>query len=177
MTGRRKNRGRQDCFYAKGLYNGEKFAENFRGHREYPAFFRVAQPTASRWSRETYALPGGLGLRELLFRRKDMRENTSVHRLLRRALSLCLAVVLAVSLCVPALAAQTTRRTAAWRALPPTPRSSPCRCSAVSDLHRPGFLRLPDRRGRCGSRNPHPGDLSGFLRRKRAAADELPLRL
>lgn len=34
-----------------------------------------------------------------------MRENTSVHRLLRRALSLCLAVVLAVSLCVPALAA------------------------------------------------------------------------
>lgn len=30
-----------------------------------------------------------------------MRENTSVHRLLRRALSLCLAVVL----CVPALAA------------------------------------------------------------------------
>ena len=35
-----------------------------------------------------------------------MRENTSVHRLLRRVLSLCLAVVLAVSLCVPALAAQ-----------------------------------------------------------------------
>ncbi len=34
-----------------------------------------------------------------------MRENTSVHRLLRRALSLCLAVVLTVSLCVPALAA------------------------------------------------------------------------
>lgn len=34
-----------------------------------------------------------------------MRENTSVHRLLRRALSLCLAVVLAVLLCVPALAA------------------------------------------------------------------------
>ena len=29
-----------------------------------------------------------------------MRENTSVHRLLRRALSLCLAVVLTVSLCV-----------------------------------------------------------------------------
>ena len=35
-----------------------------------------------------------------------MRENTSVHRLLRQVLSLCLAVVLAVSLCVPALAAQ-----------------------------------------------------------------------
>lgn len=35
-----------------------------------------------------------------------MRENTSVHRLLRRVLSLCLAVVLAVSLCVPALAVQ-----------------------------------------------------------------------
>ena len=34
-----------------------------------------------------------------------MRENTSVHRLLRRTLSLCLAVVLTVSLCVPALAA------------------------------------------------------------------------
>lgn len=35
-----------------------------------------------------------------------MRENTSVHRLLRRALSLCLALALTVSLCVPALAAQ-----------------------------------------------------------------------
>mgnify|MGYP000329155465 CR=1 FL=1 len=35
-----------------------------------------------------------------------MRENTSVNRLLRQVLSLCLAVVLAVSLCVPALAAQ-----------------------------------------------------------------------
>lgn len=34
-----------------------------------------------------------------------MKENTFVHRLLRRALSLCLALVLAVSLCVPALAA------------------------------------------------------------------------
>lgn len=34
-----------------------------------------------------------------------MKENTFVHRLLRRALSLCLAVVLAVSLCVPALSA------------------------------------------------------------------------
>lgn len=53
--------------------------------------------------------PGGQnGPCECLFMRKDMRENTSVHRLLRRALSLCLAVVLAVSLCVPALAAQTT---------------------------------------------------------------------
>lgn len=50
--------------------------------------------------------PGGQnGPCECLFMRKDMRENTSVHRLLRRALSLCLAVVLAVSLCVPALAA------------------------------------------------------------------------
>lgn len=35
-----------------------------------------------------------------------MKENTFVHRLRRRALSLCLAVVLAVSLCVPALAVQ-----------------------------------------------------------------------
>ena len=35
-----------------------------------------------------------------------MRENTSVNRLLRQVLSLCLAVVLAVSLGVPALAAQ-----------------------------------------------------------------------
>ena len=35
-----------------------------------------------------------------------MRENTSVHRLLRRVLSLCLAVGLAVPLCVPALSAQ-----------------------------------------------------------------------
>lgn len=34
-----------------------------------------------------------------------MKENTFVHRLLRRELSLCLALVLAVSLCVPALAA------------------------------------------------------------------------
>lgn len=34
-----------------------------------------------------------------------MRENTSVHRLLRRALSLCLALALTVSLCIPALAA------------------------------------------------------------------------
>ena len=33
-----------------------------------------------------------------------MRENTSVHRLLRRALSLCLALALTVLLCVPALA-------------------------------------------------------------------------
>ena len=35
-----------------------------------------------------------------------MKENTFVHRLRRRTLSLCLAVVLAVSLCVPALAVQ-----------------------------------------------------------------------
>lgn len=50
--------------------------------------------------------PGGQnGPYECLFRRKDIRENTFVHRLLRRALSLCLAVVLTVSLCVPALAA------------------------------------------------------------------------
>ena len=34
-----------------------------------------------------------------------MRENTSVHRLLRRALSRCLALALTVVLCVPALAA------------------------------------------------------------------------
>lgn len=36
-----------------------------------------------------------------------MRENTSVHRLLRRALSLCLALALTLTvlLCVPALAA------------------------------------------------------------------------
>lgn len=34
-----------------------------------------------------------------------MRENTSVHRLLRRALSLCPALALTVSLCVPTLAA------------------------------------------------------------------------
>lgn len=51
--------------------------------------------------------PGGQnGPCECLSRRKDMRENTSVHRLLRRALSLCLALALTVSLCVPALAAQ-----------------------------------------------------------------------
>lgn len=37
-----------------------------------------------------------------------MKENTFVHRLLRRALSLCLALALTVSLCVPALAAQRT---------------------------------------------------------------------
>ena len=34
-----------------------------------------------------------------------MRENTSVHRLLRRARSQCLALALTVLLCVPALAA------------------------------------------------------------------------
>lgn len=37
-----------------------------------------------------------------------MKENTFVHRLLRRALSLCLSLALTVSLCVPALAAQRT---------------------------------------------------------------------
>lgn len=37
-----------------------------------------------------------------------MKENTFVHRLRRRALSLCLALALTVSLCVPALAAQRT---------------------------------------------------------------------
>lgn len=35
-----------------------------------------------------------------------MKENTFVHRLLRRALSLCLSLALTVSLCVPALAVQ-----------------------------------------------------------------------
>ena len=49
-----------------------------------------------------------------------MRENTSVHRLLRRALSLCLALALTVSLCVPTLAANGDQGgTAAWWALPP----------------------------------------------------------
>ena len=83
----------------------KNLSENFEDAVSIRHFFRVAQPIASRWSRETYALPGGLGLRELLFSRKDMRENTSVHRLLRRALSLCLALALTVSLCIPALAA------------------------------------------------------------------------
>lgn len=72
-----------------------------------PAYFRSARPDASAgaWG----ISPGGQnGPRECLFRRKDMKENTFVHRLLRRALSLCLSLALTVSLCVPALAAQRT---------------------------------------------------------------------
>lgn len=72
-----------------------------------PAYFRSARTDASAgaWG----IGPGGQnGPRECLFRRKDMKENTFVHRLLRRALSLCLSLALTVSLCVPALAAQRT---------------------------------------------------------------------
>lgn len=106
MTGRRKNQDAAGLFFTlKGYIMVKNLSENFEDAVSIRHFFRVAQPIASRWSRETYALPGGLGLRELLFSRKDMRENTSVHRLLRRALSLCLALALTVSLCIPALAA------------------------------------------------------------------------
>ena len=106
MTGRRKNQDAAGLFFTlNGYIMVKNLSENFEDAVSIRHFFRVAQPTASRWSRETYALPGGLGLRELLFSRKDMRENTSVHRLLRRALSLCLALALTVSLCIPALAA------------------------------------------------------------------------
>ena len=72
-----------------------------------PAYFRSTRPDASAGAGGIS--PGGQnGPRECLFRRKDMKENTFVHRLRRRALSLCLALALTVSLCVPALAAQRT---------------------------------------------------------------------
>jgi hypothetical protein len=34
-----KPRGGRIVFYAKGLYNGEKFSGKFRGRREYRLFF------------------------------------------------------------------------------------------------------------------------------------------
>lgn len=105
MTGRRKNQGAAGLFFTlKGYIIVRNFPENFEDAVSIRHFFGL---------RSQALLPGPGDMRpgeqngpcECLSRRKDMRENTSVHRLLRRALSLCLAVVLAVSLCVPALAA------------------------------------------------------------------------
>lgn len=48
INGRQKEKSRdiRIVFCAKGIYNGEKFSGKFRGRREYPVFFRVAQPGA-----------------------------------------------------------------------------------------------------------------------------------
>ena len=105
MADSRKNQGIFGLFFAlKGYIMVRNFPENFEDAVSIRYFFGL---------RSQALLPGPGDMRpggqngpcECLSRRKDMRENTSVHRLLRRALSLCLAVVLTVSLCVPALAA------------------------------------------------------------------------
>lgn len=124
MTGRRKNQGTFGLFFTlKGYIMVKNLPKNF-------------EDTVSIWhffgARGQALLPGSGDMRpdgqngpyECLSRRKDMRENTSVHRLLRRALSLCLALALTVSLCVPALAAQ--RR--------PGERRRGGRCPRRSDL-------------------------------------------
>lgn len=104
MTGRRKSQGAAGLFFTlKGYIMVRNFPENFEDAVSIRHFFGARGQALLPGPGDMR--PGGLGLRELLFRRKDMKENTSVHRLLRRALSLCLAVVLTVSLCVPALAA------------------------------------------------------------------------
>ena len=104
MTGRRKNQGAAGLFFTLKGYIMVRNFPDFEDAVSIRHFFGL---------RSQALLPGPGDMRpggqngpcECLSRRKDMRENTSVHRLLRRALSLCLAVVLTVSLCVPALAA------------------------------------------------------------------------
>lgn len=106
MTGRRKNQGAAGLFFTlKGYIMVRNFPENFEDAVSIRHFFGLRSQALLPGSGDMR--PGGKnGPYECLSRRKDMRENTSVHRLLRRALSLCLALALTVSLCVPALAAQ-----------------------------------------------------------------------
>ena len=124
MTGRRKNQGAAGLFFTlKGYIMVRNFPENFEDAVSIRHFFGLRSQALLPGSGDMR--PGGQnGPYECLSRRKDMRENTSVHRLLRRALSLCLALALTVSLCVPALAAQ--RR--------PGERRRGGRCPRRSDL-------------------------------------------
>lgn len=108
MPAKRKNYQTDGLFFTlKGYIMVKNLLAKSGSLLYLPAYFRSARPDASAgaWG----IGPGGQnGPRECLFRRKDMKENTFVHRLLRRALSLCLSLALTVSLCVPALAAQRT---------------------------------------------------------------------
>lgn len=108
MPAKRKNYQTDGLFFTlKGYIMVKNLLAKSGSLLYLPAYFRSARPDASAgaWG----ISPGRQnGPRECLFRRKDMKENTFVHRLLRRALSLCLSLALTVSLCVPALAAQRT---------------------------------------------------------------------
>lgn len=108
MPAKRKNYQTDGLFFTlKGYIMVKNLLAKSGSLLYLPAYFRSARPDASAgaWG----ISPGRQnGPRECLFRRKDMKENIFVHRLLRRALSLCLSLALTVSLCVPALAAQRT---------------------------------------------------------------------
>ena len=108
MPAKRKNYQTDGLFFTlKGYIMVKNLLAKSGSLLYLPAYFQSARPDASAgaWG----ISPGRQnGPRECLFRRKDMKENTFVHRLRRRALSLCLALALTVSLCVPALAAQRT---------------------------------------------------------------------
>lgn len=108
MPAKRKNYQTDGLFFTlKGYIMVKNLLAKSGSLLYLPAYFRSGRPDASAgaWG----ISPGRQnGPRECLFRRKDMKENTFVHRLLRRALSLCLSLALTVSLCVPALAAQRT---------------------------------------------------------------------